>query len=438
MQYYPHPVQYYQQSGTPGWGTSQFQFGPPAAPNFQPQPSWGGRDYYRAHAADADPNLFDHAWNSVRDYREYDSSGAIGVGIHEARHWHRRAYGGLGELTQMEPPEIGHAAAYEAYRTWIHNSSMHEPLSGDIERQREALIGLATAEASRLFQYTNRSLDSFARMEAVECAAATASHIFYWSRERDEGEHFRGRSHQGGFGDLDPYALDTDLMYPRPRHRSHSRHRSSSVHPPMGYAGSGDMPIGYPGSGGGMPIGYAGSGGGMPIGYAGSGGGMPIGYAGSGSGMPPPVGMAPGMAPGMGYAGSGHGMMPSAAPYPGNNYASSFPGSYSQQYGMQAPMQQNYGHGISPTYGSPTVMMQPGRTRSTSFSMPYGQQPQYLGVQQYAPGQQYTMPMSQPIISPPLSSGQTVIVRSHKKHRHRSSSRHHHRRSRSVEGVYDY
>lgn len=46
----------------------------------------------------------------------------------------------------MLPAEIGHAAAYEAYRTWIHNSSMYEPLSGDTERQREGLIGLAVAE----------------------------------------------------------------------------------------------------------------------------------------------------------------------------------------------------------------------------------------------------------------------------------------------------
>jgi hypothetical protein len=46
----------------------------------------------------------------------------------------------------MQPHEIGHAAAYEAYRTWIHNSSIYEPLSGDIERQREALTGLAVAE----------------------------------------------------------------------------------------------------------------------------------------------------------------------------------------------------------------------------------------------------------------------------------------------------
>jgi hypothetical protein len=46
----------------------------------------------------------------------------------------------------MLPAEIGYAAAYEAYRTWIHNSSIYEPLSGDSERQREALIGLSVAE----------------------------------------------------------------------------------------------------------------------------------------------------------------------------------------------------------------------------------------------------------------------------------------------------
>lgn len=50
----------------------------------------------------------------------------------------------------MRPTEIGHAAAYEAYRTWIHNSSIYEPLSGDLERQREGLIGLAIAEGASL------------------------------------------------------------------------------------------------------------------------------------------------------------------------------------------------------------------------------------------------------------------------------------------------
>jgi hypothetical protein len=97
----------------------------------------------------------------------------------------------------MQPNEIGHAAAYEAYRTWIHNSSMYEPLSGDIERQREALTGIAVAEgslfgsfisyfqiliidlASRLLQYSSRPMDNYARLAASEAAAHTASYIFY-------------------------------------------------------------------------------------------------------------------------------------------------------------------------------------------------------------------------------------------------------------------
>ena len=53
----------------------------------------------------------------------------------------------------MLPSELGHAAAYEAYRTWIHNSSMYEPLSGDIDRQREGLIGLAMAEGDNRYAY---------------------------------------------------------------------------------------------------------------------------------------------------------------------------------------------------------------------------------------------------------------------------------------------
>jgi hypothetical protein len=51
-------------------------------------------------------------------------------------------------MGSMMPEEIGHAAAYEAYRTWTYNSSIYEPLSGDIERQREGLIGLAIAEGT--------------------------------------------------------------------------------------------------------------------------------------------------------------------------------------------------------------------------------------------------------------------------------------------------
>lgn len=115
--------------------------------------------------------------------------------MHEARHWHKIAYAGMGESQGMTPYDMGHAAAYEAFRTWIHNSSIYEPLSADRGRQREALIGLAIAEGvsahhistnsasnlsvvSRLWHYNRRIPDKYSRREACEAAAATASVLF--------------------------------------------------------------------------------------------------------------------------------------------------------------------------------------------------------------------------------------------------------------------
>jgi len=66
----------------------------------------------------------------------------------------------------MSPEEIGHAAAYEAYRTWIYNRSMYEPFVDDIERQREALTGLAVAEGG---------LESSQPIDAVESLASMYS-----------------------------------------------------------------------------------------------------------------------------------------------------------------------------------------------------------------------------------------------------------------------
>lgn len=48
----------------------------------------------------------------------------------------------------MQPSELGAAAGYEAYRSWIHNSSMYEPIQFDDDRQREVMIGLAVAEGA--------------------------------------------------------------------------------------------------------------------------------------------------------------------------------------------------------------------------------------------------------------------------------------------------
>lgn len=100
----------------------------------------------------------------------------------------------MGEAQTMSPTDLGHAAAYEAFRTWIHNSSIYEPLSADRSRQREALIGLAVAEGlqinrltkpksnvnpvSRFWHYNRLIPDKYSLREACEAAAATASVLF--------------------------------------------------------------------------------------------------------------------------------------------------------------------------------------------------------------------------------------------------------------------
>lgn len=385
---------YYRNAGS-GWGTNQFQFGPPPVPDFHPQPGWGGLDYFRAHALSPDPSLYNHAFSRVREYAGSGRGFGIGVGMHEAKQWHRKAYGGLGLMSQMLPEEIGHAAAYEAYRIWVHNSSMYEPFMDDMERQTEGLIGFAVAEATKLMQYSGRSWDSYGRMTACEAAAATASCIASQSggmgmgmgMDMDMGDPYRmGRSRSrhnsiSGYGPsysdssmysdygggIDPYAYDNGYTFGYGRHgrsrsrhgssrhgsRHGSRHRSHSMSEPMmmgdpGYAGSmGGFGSGYTGSG------YAGSG------YAGS------GYAGSG------------------YGGSGYGNSLSVA---GSTYGGGLPGSY--------PISASYPVGGS-MYGGST----------------YGG---YGGI--------------------PVSGGSQVIVSTKPRHssRRRSSSRHsRHHRSRS-------
>ncbi len=50
-----------------------------------------------------------------------------------------------GEINRMSPVEIGQAAAYEAYKTWLRDSAIYE-IVGERERQREGLVGIAVAE----------------------------------------------------------------------------------------------------------------------------------------------------------------------------------------------------------------------------------------------------------------------------------------------------
>lgn len=57
-----------------------------------------------------------------------------------------------GEVARMLPTEIGYAAAYEAYRIYIHhNARLYESLYSRPERQREALVATAVAEGSSVY-----------------------------------------------------------------------------------------------------------------------------------------------------------------------------------------------------------------------------------------------------------------------------------------------
>ncbi|KAI0344856.1 hypothetical protein BDW22DRAFT_1355024 [Trametopsis cervina] len=170
----------YYRSQLPAWGTMQFQFRAPPPPAYQPRPTWTGFDYYRAHAPNPDHNLYYTVMNRTRDF---GPSG--GVGMHEARIWQRRVYSGIVSLTQLLPADIGIAAAYEAYRYWKHhNRHLFEPLAGFIEREREALVGLAIAEASNLWQMSGRPMDAYGLRDCLESAALTASRIAYTVRLR--------------------------------------------------------------------------------------------------------------------------------------------------------------------------------------------------------------------------------------------------------------
>ncbi|TFK75336.1 hypothetical protein BDN72DRAFT_892302 [Pluteus cervinus] len=178
-----------------------------------------------------DRALFDHAWGRVRQHVGGAPFGA-GVGLHEAKRWHRRAYGrSPGEIDRMSPTEIGHAAAYEAFRQWLHDTPSYDPM--DSERQRSSLIALAVAESSRLLQYLPyKATDGYSRTVASESAAFTASTLFYESR--DDGYRSRGYD-RDAWSSSDEYYDDDyrrSRSHSRPRHsRSLSRHRSAYLPP---------------------------------------------------------------------------------------------------------------------------------------------------------------------------------------------------------------
>ncbi|EJU04921.1 hypothetical protein DACRYDRAFT_20507 [Dacryopinax primogenitus] len=159
------------------WGTQQYQL--PAAPrvSYVPQTGWGGMDYYRAHTRWADvqedDDIFDRIIHGVRRW-----IGNAGSNAEEARDAHQRVYAGWVDMRVTSPEIIGAAAAYEALRFWETNQSLRMPVMDDLEREEDAIMGLAVAEASKLWGYTGRLLNDRGRSAAAEEAAATVHRIF--------------------------------------------------------------------------------------------------------------------------------------------------------------------------------------------------------------------------------------------------------------------
>ncbi|KDQ21954.1 hypothetical protein BOTBODRAFT_169123 [Botryobasidium botryosum FD-172 SS1] len=267
MAYY----QYYQQQ--PNYGTSSYQLVQPPSPTYRPQPSWTGSDYYRAHAyggsyddldarrsmmrgggspGPADNNIFDWVWGRVKSI-----VGGGGVSRDEARHWHKRVYGGMVDITQLLPTELGAAAGYEAVRLWEHHHAVYRsPLMDDREREREALVGLAIGEATKLWSYCNRPRDKYGRREASEVAAATAERIYRHKYERngmssyDAYDTVSRRARDGGLGYFDDDDLNYGHQHQHQHHSHHRRRRSSgaygSLMPAQSYNGSTALAIAAP------------------------------------------------------------------------------------------------------------------------------------------------------------------------------------------------
>jgi hypothetical protein len=360
----------------------------------------------------------------------------------------------------MSPEEIGHAAAYEAYRTWIHNRFMYQHFHDDIERQREALTGLAVAEGDQKF--LNRSPESDFMSISFEitefpihprrsvCAidfnrSRSSYRILYLLPGRllfrDQGfvaeyhiqtrnEEYRSRSHTRVD---DPYAYDDELLYPHSSGRSRSRHRSR--HHSMSRHRSLSRPRSY------SQMGYSGSG------YGGSAYGGSA-YGGSSYSPPPSAVYPPTPYPAGSYAGSVGSSFGNGIPIPGSSYGvpmsagSSYGGGVlSSSYGAGG-LSSSYGAGgLNSSYGaggmlssSPytsqfPVTYQSGvpmdytRTRSASFSYPQQYYPQPYVQQPYMPGvatTANTMP----------GGGQLVIIQ-------KPSKRRKHRRASSPDMEYD-
>ncbi|KAF4618570.1 hypothetical protein D9613_009966 [Agrocybe pediades] len=101
------------------------------------------------------------------------------LGLYEIRYWHAFIYREKNDSRSLSPSELGRAAAYEAFRTWIHNQPTLKSLNGAKSGipDREILTGVAVFEVLRLLQSLGDNVDRRLRDESTEAAAHTIAFL---------------------------------------------------------------------------------------------------------------------------------------------------------------------------------------------------------------------------------------------------------------------
>ena len=127
----------------------------------------------------------------------------------------------------MGPYEVGMAAAYEVWRNWRHHHViLAQPLSHNVARQREALVGLAVGEAASLWQYTHRVDDTAGYAAAVQAAVTCVTRIFDQSKDAPESSNGTSASQDANLNlravspsaELEKYATHQDTRLSALRH----------------------------------------------------------------------------------------------------------------------------------------------------------------------------------------------------------------------------
>jgi hypothetical protein len=91
-------------------------------------------------------SLFDNLWGRFKSAIGWTTQG---YSRQHAKQIYRSVYGGVADLLEVSPEELGAAAGYEAIRLWEYQHNQYQmPLNPDLEREREALAGLAIAEGT--------------------------------------------------------------------------------------------------------------------------------------------------------------------------------------------------------------------------------------------------------------------------------------------------